>query len=187
MGAAEQGDSSHKKQDEELRFYGYCMLAEGNGSEMRSLCRAGLVQQIGLGRGDSNGKDAAVSKQQGERWSQKYSSVEAAASLLSLEQPSSSKPRVGLNMQNLLLSPTVCGPLTSCPLCSAVDVLGGGLQNLQSLQGVLFAQLFRGIRLNQKCPFLTAAVFSFLFCFFLHCFFVLNKSFMQVIKFKECC
>lgn len=115
---------------------------------------------------------------------QKYVSVEEAASLFSLEQPSSSKPGVGFNMQNLLLSATVCEPLTSCPLSSALGVWGD--DNLLGLQGVLFAWCFKGISgLNQKHLFLTAAIFSLPFCLFLCCFFYNTWSYMQVITFKE--
>lgn len=68
---------------------------------------------------------------------QKYILMEEAASLLSLEEPSSSKPGVGFSMQNMLLSASVCESLTSCPLSSALDVLGD--DNLLRFQGVLFA------------------------------------------------
>lgn len=68
---------------------------------------------------------------------QKYTSVEGAAGLLSLEQPSALKTRVGFNMQSFLLSATLCEPLTSCPSSSAQDDLGD--DTLPRLPGVLCA------------------------------------------------
>jgi len=73
---------------------------------------------------------------------QKYISVEEAASLFSLEEPSPSKTGVGFNMQDLLLAAAVCAPLTSCPSSSALDVLRG--DNLLKLQGVCLLEVSKG-------------------------------------------
>lgn len=70
---------------------------------------------------------------------QKYTSVEEAESLFSLEQPSSTA-KVEFKVE-LLLPANVCEPVTRYPWSPALDVLG---YNLLLLQGILFT-CFKGV------------------------------------------